>query len=83
MMRTSTENVTSTMTEDYKVEMGRIKEIQEKINNVVSISQRPATNVRTASRIIKRTIGHSSKDNEREGKIQRSYILSRTVCLIL
>ena len=66
-MKTSGQDIESSMIEEYKQEMMRIKEAQERLSELEYKGSRQRLDVSAASRFIKRGLGKSTR-SEMEGK---------------
>lgn len=62
LMKTSGEDIDSTLRDDYKVEMGRLKETQSRLVEVEARSQRQRVDTQVASRMIQHGLGINRRE---------------------
>ncbi|KAG0719515.1 Nuclear nucleic acid-binding protein C1D [Chionoecetes opilio] len=67
LMKSSGEEIDETLREDYKIEMGRLKDAQGRLAEVEARAQRQPVDTRAAARFIRRGLGISTKEEEGEG----------------
>lgn len=67
-MKASGENVDDGMRDDYKVEMGRLRDTQGRLAEVEARAQRQPTDTRAAARFIRRGLGVSDREEGEKGK---------------
>lgn len=65
-MRTIGEDVDSALRDDYKVEMGRLKETQTRIAEVEARAHRSRVDSQAASRFIRHGLGLNTRNKEAE-----------------
>ena len=56
-MKASGEEMDETLRDDYKVEMGRLRDTQGRLAEVEARERRPTTDTRVAARFIRRGLG--------------------------
>ncbi|XP_076069509.1 nuclear nucleic acid-binding protein C1D-like [Oratosquilla oratoria] len=66
LMKTSGEDVDQSLREDYKVEMGRLKEAQGRLSELEARAHRSTIDRQAAGRFIRRGLGHSTRRTEEE-----------------
>ncbi|XP_045112089.1 nuclear nucleic acid-binding protein C1D-like [Portunus trituberculatus] len=62
LMKASGEEMDETLRDDYKVEMGRLRDTQGRLSEVEAREQRPATDARVAARFIRQGLGIKEED---------------------
>uniref|UniRef100_A0A0N7ZCP4 Nuclear nucleic acid-binding protein C1D n=1 Tax=Scylla olivacea TaxID=85551 RepID=A0A0N7ZCP4_SCYOL len=62
LMKASGEEMEETLRDDYKVEMGRLRDTQGRLAEVEARAQRPATDTRAAARFIRQGLGITTKE---------------------
>ncbi|XP_068225390.1 transcriptional regulator ATRX homolog [Palaemon carinicauda] len=74
LMKTSGENIDTTLRDDYKLEMGRLKETQGKLAELEARAQRPPIDVRAAARFIHRGLGINQRRGNEDVEMEQNYV---------
>lgn len=84
-MKASGEEMDETLRDDYKVEMGRLKDTQGRLAEVEARAQRQPVDTRAAARFIRRGLGISTKEEEgKGGKVLMQWtLITLSWCLLM